>query len=202
MPQKPFLALMAFFVTIAAARRRGARWAVPGAASGRKARPAGRPASGRRAAALGGRQHAGPRRAAAAARRSCGAARAGPGRAGRRIRAQQPDPPAGSPLDGVRRRWGAGSAPGRAGPRWAAPGRGAPPLRTSAAQVPWRALLLVSRAFWRFWSRDGRPPAVARHSLGSADYFCKKSPSAFRRSWHVLALGKALQKVSGVLWCF
>ena len=36
-----------------------------------------------------------------------GAARAGPDRTGRSIRAQQADPPAGPPPDGVRRRWGA-----------------------------------------------------------------------------------------------
>ena len=90
----------------------------------------------------------------------------------------------------------------RAGPHRAAPGSGAPPRRASAAQVPRRALLLVSRAFWRFWSRDGRAPAVARQFLGSADHFCTKSPSALSRSWHVLALGRALQNVSGVLWCF
>ena len=40
-------------------------------------------------------------------RRRGGAACAGPGRAGRSIRAQQPDPPAGPPPDSVRRRWGA-----------------------------------------------------------------------------------------------
>jgi hypothetical protein len=64
---------------------------------------------------------AGPRRAKAAARQSGGAACAGLGwagrGAGRSILAQQPGPPARRPLDGVRRRCGANSALGRAGPR-------------------------------------------------------------------------------------
>jgi hypothetical protein len=93
----------------AAAQRRGARWAGPGRAQhpGAAARPARRPLPDgvrRRWGAGSALGRAGPRRrrGGAAARR-----RTGPGRAGRSIRAQQPDPPAGPPPDGVRRRWGA-----------------------------------------------------------------------------------------------
>ena len=184
--------------------RRGARWAGPRRAQhpGAAARPAGRPASGRGVAALKGLQRAGLR-SAAPGRGGGAAARRGSARWAGPRRAQHPGAasrPAGRPASG--RRAAALGGRQRAGPHRAAPGSGAPPRRASAAQVPRRALLLVSRAFWRLWSRDGRAPAVARHSLGSADYFCKKSPSAFRSSWHVLALGRALQNVSGVLWCF
>ena len=62
------------------------------------------------------------------------------GRAGRSIRAQQPGPSAGPPPDGVRRRWGAGSALGRAGlrrlrgARWSGPG--AASGRSSPARRP------------------------------------------------------------------
>jgi hypothetical protein len=98
--------------------RRGECWAGPRRAQHPGA--AGRPASGQLAAALGGRQRAGPRRVgpgrgggAAAQRR--GARWAGPGRAQHPGAAARP---ARRPLpDGVRRRWGAGSTLGRAGPR-------------------------------------------------------------------------------------
>ena len=93
-------------------------------------------------------------------RRRGGAARAGPRRAGRRIRAQQPDPPAGSPPDGVRRRWGAGSAPGRTGQRRAAalPHVAPPPRRCQGGHSCW---------FLGHFGDYGRVMAVPRRSRGT-----------------------------------
>jgi hypothetical protein len=148
-------------------RRGGAASAGPGRA-GRSIRaqqpgpPAGLPPDGvwRRLRACSAPGCAAPRRAAAAARRRGGAARAGPDRAGRSIRAQHPDPLAGPLLDGVRRRWGAGSAPGRTGQRRAAalPHVAPPPRRCQGGHSCW---------FLGHFGDYGRVMAVPRRSRGT-----------------------------------